>query len=128
VHDLLVVEDKASLRVMLCKTLVGAGYHVDEAATGSDAVARLAQRRYLAVLCDLKLPGADGFEVLRAALDADPSVPVVLMTAYGTIEDAVRAMKAGAFDFLRSRSIRTTFSSWLSGRSPSAGSCSRTCC
>jgi DNA-binding NtrC family response regulator len=100
VHDLLVVEDKASLRAMLRKTLVGAGYRVDEAATGSDAVARLAQRRYLAVLCDLKLPGADGFEVLRAALDADPSVPVVLMTAYGTIEDAVRAMKAGAFDFL----------------------------
>lgn len=99
-HDLLVVEDKASLRAMLCKTLVGAGYRVDESATGTEAVARLAQRRYLAVLCDLKLPGADGFEVLRAALDADPSVPVVLMTAYGTIEDAVRAMKAGAFDFL----------------------------
>ena len=85
---------------MLQKTLAGAGYSVDEAADGSQALSKLAQHRYLAVLCDLKLPGADGFEVLEAAREADPAVPVIMMTGFGTIEDAVRAMKAGAFDFL----------------------------
>ena len=85
---------------MLRKTLEGSGYSVDEAADGSEALSALARRRYLAVLCDLKLPGADGFQVLRAAREADPTVPVIMMTAFGTIEDAVRAMKDGAFDFL----------------------------
>jgi DNA-binding NtrC family response regulator len=100
VRDLLVVEDKASLRTMLRVTLERAGYAVDEAADGAEAVRVLETRRYLAVLCDLKLPGADGFQVLRAAREADPTVPVIMMTAFGTIEDAVRAMKDGAFDFL----------------------------
>jgi DNA-binding NtrC family response regulator len=98
--DLLIVEDKASLRVVLRKTLEGSGYTVEEAPDGEQALSLLARRRYLAVLCDLKLPGADGFAVLRAALEADPAVPVILMTAFGTIEDAVRAMKEGAYDFL----------------------------
>jgi len=98
--DLLIVEDKSSLRTVLRKTLEAADYTVEEAADGEQALSLLARRRYLAVLCDLKLPGADGFGVLQAALEADPAVPVILMTAYGTIEDAVRAMKEGAYDFL----------------------------
>jgi DNA-binding NtrC family response regulator len=98
--DLLIVEDKHSLRTVLRKTVEAAGYTVEEAADGEQALSLLARRRYLAILCDLKLPGADGFGVLRAALEADPAVPVILMTAYGTIEDAVRAMKDGAYDFL----------------------------
>ncbi len=98
--DLLIVEDKSSLRTVLRKTLEAADYTVEEATDGEQALSLLARRRYLAVLCDLKLPGADGFGVLQAALEADPAVPVILMTAYGTIEDAVRAMKEGAYDFL----------------------------
>ena len=98
--DLLIVEDKESLRTMLRVTLERAGYGVEEAADGDEARSRLGAGRYLAVLCDLKLPGSDGFSVLEAALAADPAVPVILMTAYGTIEDAVRAMKQGAYDFL----------------------------
>ena len=98
--DLLIVEDKSSLRTVLRKTLEAADYTVEEAADGEQALSLLSRRRYLAVLCDLKLPGADGFGVLQAALEADPAVPVILMTAYGTIEDAVRAMKEGAYDFL----------------------------
>ncbi len=98
--DLLIVEDKSSLRTVLRKTLEAAGYSVEEAPDGDQALSLLARRRYLVVLCDLKLPGTDGFGVLQAALEADPAVPVILMTAYATIEDAVRAMKDGAYDFL----------------------------
>ena len=97
---ILIVEDRESVREMLHRTLETAGYAVDEASDGSEAVRRLSERRYLAVLSDLKLPRADGHAVLKAALEADPTVPVIVMTAYGTVEDAVAAMKAGAYDFL----------------------------
>lgn len=96
----LLVEDRDSLRQVLRATLEGAGYGVVEAATGDDALAAVARERLLAVVTDLKLPGPSGHDVLAAAREADPDVPVLLMTAFGTVEDAVRAMKAGAFDFL----------------------------
>ena len=97
---ILIVEDKSSLRAMLRQTMEAAGYAVDDVGDGRTAIERLATSRYLAVLSDLKLPRADGHEVLRAALEADSTIPVIVMTAYGTVEDAVAAMKAGAFDFL----------------------------
>ena len=98
--DILVVEDKESLRLMLRKTLEARGYSVDEAGDAYEARRRLFGARHLVVLTDLKLPGGSGFDVLQAALDADPDVPVIVMTAFGTVEDAVTAMKTGAVDFL----------------------------
>jgi DNA-binding NtrC family response regulator len=98
--DILIVEDKESLRAMLRKTLESRGYAVDEAADAYEARRRLAGQRYLVVLTDLKLPAGSGFDVLQAALEADPEMAVVVMTAFGTVEEAVRAMKAGASDFL----------------------------
>ncbi len=99
--EILLVEDRESLRSMLAETLCGEGYRVEAVATGDEAVRRLSEgRRYALVLTDLKLPGADGLAVLDAALANDPSVPVVLLTGYGTIETAVTAMKRGAADFL----------------------------
>jgi DNA-binding NtrC family response regulator len=98
--DILVVEDKESLRTMLRKTLEARGYSVDEAADAYDARKHLQGARYLVVLTDLKLPAGTGFEVLQAALEADREVPVLVMTAFGTVEDAVKAMKEGAADFL----------------------------
>jgi len=97
---LLLVEDKSSLRAVLRKTLEAEGFEVDEAADVPQAVKHLRSGPYLMVLTDLKLPGGDGHDVLKAALQEDPLLPVVVMTAYGTVEDAVRAMKDGAFDFL----------------------------
>jgi DNA-binding NtrC family response regulator len=85
---------------MLRSTLEAEGFSVDEAEDGRRAIERLSTGRYLAVVTDLKLPGADGHEVLSAARDADPNLPVVVMSAYGTVEDAVGAIKNGAFDFL----------------------------
>jgi len=100
VADILIVEDRESLRAVLRKTLEARGFAVDEAADAYDARRRIQARRYLVVLTDLKLPAGSGFDVLGAAREADPETPVIVMTAYGTVEEAVRAMKEGAADFL----------------------------
>jgi DNA-binding NtrC family response regulator len=100
-EPLLLVEDKSELRAMLRKALERAGYEVDDAADGSSAVQKIRARRYLLVLTDLKLPGKSGLEVLRESKQADPTVPVILITAFGSIEEAVTAMKDGAFDFIQ---------------------------
>jgi DNA-binding NtrC family response regulator len=99
--EILLVEDRESLRSMLAETLGHEGYGVEAVATGDEAVRRLAEgRRYALVLTDLKLPGADGLAVLDAALSNDAAIPVIVLTGYGTVETAVAAMKKGAADFL----------------------------
>jgi DNA-binding NtrC family response regulator len=100
-EPLLLVEDKPELRAMLRKALERTGYEVDEAPDGSAAVAKVRARRYLLVLTDLKLPGCSGLDVLRESKIADPSIPVILITAFGSVEEAVTAMKEGAFDFIQ---------------------------
>jgi DNA-binding NtrC family response regulator len=97
---LLVVEDRASLARMLERALAGEGYEVETAADGRRGIVRLAERHFDLVLTDLKLPGASGLEVVAACREARPPVPVVVMTAYGTVATAVEAMKRGALDFL----------------------------
>jgi len=97
---ILLVEDKQGLREVLRKTLETEGYGVEACRDGGAAIERLKRERYLLVLTDLKLPQAEGLEVLRAARQSDPSLPVIVMTAFGTIQDAVAAMKEGAYDFL----------------------------
>ena len=98
--DILVVEDKESLRTMLRKTLESRSWSVEEAGDAYEARRRLQGSRFLVVLTDLRLPAGSGFDVLQAALEADPQTPVLVMTAFGTVEEAVRAMKEGAADFL----------------------------
>jgi len=96
----LLVEDKDSLRAMLRHALEAQGHLVLEARDETEAVHQLRQSRPAVVLTDLKLPAGDGFGVLRAAKELDPELPVVVMTAYGSIQDAVTAMREGATDFL----------------------------
>ncbi|HET9315966.1 MAG TPA: sigma-54 dependent transcriptional regulator [Vicinamibacteria bacterium] len=98
--DVLIVEDKESLRTMLRKALESRGYGVDEAGDVYEARRRIQTQRYVTVLTDLRLPAGSGFEVLQAAREADVEAHVIVMTAFGTIEEAVRAMKEGAADFL----------------------------
>src|SRR5437764_4709423 len=98
---ILLVEDKAELREMLLQALSRMGYQVSATANASAAANELRGRRFSAVLTDLKLPDGTGMDVLRAALDADTALPVVIMTAYGTITDAVAAMREGAYDFIQ---------------------------
>jgi DNA-binding NtrC family response regulator len=96
----LLVEDKDSLRAMLRHALEGQGHAVVEARDQAEAIQQLRQSRPAVVLTDLKLPDGDGFGVLRAAKELDPELPVVVMTAYASIQDAVTAMRDGAMDFL----------------------------
>jgi DNA-binding NtrC family response regulator len=96
----LIVEDKDSLRTMLRHALEGHGHTVLEARDEAEAIRELRQSRPVVVLTDLKLPVGDGFGVLRAARELDPDIPIVVMTAYGSIQDAVTAMRDGAMDFL----------------------------
>ncbi len=96
----LLVEDKDSLRVMLRLALEGQGHVVLEARDEPEAIHHMRQSRPAVVLTDLKLPSGDGLGVLRAAKELDPELQVVVMTAYGSIQDAVTAMKEGAMDFL----------------------------
>jgi DNA-binding NtrC family response regulator len=100
-ESLLLVEDKNELRAMLRKALERAGYEVEEAPDGTAAVQKVRARRYQMVITDLKLPGASGLDVLRATKQADATIPVILLTAFGSVEEAVTAMKEGAFDFLQ---------------------------
>ena len=100
-EPLLLVEDKNELRAMLRKALERSGYTVDEAPDGTAAIQKVRARRYLLVITDLKMPGASGLEVLRETKHADATIPVILLTAFGSVEEAVTAMKEGAFDFLQ---------------------------
>jgi DNA-binding NtrC family response regulator len=97
---ILLVEDKDSLRAMLRHALEAQGHSVVEACDEEEAARALQQGRPGVVLSDLRLPNGDGFGVLRAAKEIDPELPVIVMTAYGSIQDAVAAMKEGALDFL----------------------------
>jgi DNA-binding NtrC family response regulator len=101
---ILVVEDNDALRRGICMALSEHWSVVEDENNGESAVARLRDRRrppYQVVVTDLRLPGADGLQVLRAAQARDESTSVIVMTAYGSIDTAVEAMRLGAFDFLQ---------------------------
>ena len=99
--DILLVEDKESLRRVLRLTLEHAGYSVTEAVDAREATSEIARAPHKIVLTDLRMPNGSGLDVLRAAKNADGDTPVIVMTAYGSIDEAVQAMKDGAHDFLQ---------------------------
>ncbi len=100
-EPILLVEDKPELREMLETALARMKHVAVPAASFAEADALLAKSRFSAVLTDLKLPHGSGMDVLRSALDFDPSLPVIIMTAYGSIVQAVEAMRQGAYDFIQ---------------------------
>jgi DNA-binding NtrC family response regulator len=97
---ILLVEDRDSLRRLLARALSDEGYEVAATALGADAVRRLGEGPFDLVLTDLKLPDVSGLEVLAASRQAQPRLPVVVLTGYGTVGAAVEAMKLGAYDFI----------------------------
>ena len=97
---ILIVEDRDSLRRMLERALSQEGYEVESAADGLAGIRLVEQHPFDLVLTDLKLPDADGLQVLAASRQAQPRVPVIVLTGFGTVGAAVEAMKLGAFDFL----------------------------
>ncbi|MGB5139814.1 MAG: sigma-54 dependent transcriptional regulator [Candidatus Zixiibacteriota bacterium] len=99
--NILVIDDKDSMRDMLKASLSAEGYDVETENCGDAGVARSKEKHYDVILTDLKMPDISGMEVLSRVKTHDPDSAVIVMTAYGTIETAVEAMKRGAFDFLQ---------------------------
>lgn len=99
-ETILIVEDKESMAEMLRETLESEGYRVISATDGAEGIKLLKEDRVDLVLTDLKLPKKDGMGVLNASKEENQLIPVIVMTAFGSIEIAVDAMKGGAFDFI----------------------------
>jgi DNA-binding NtrC family response regulator len=98
-QSILIVEDKKSMADMLRKTLEAEGFSVKTASNIKDGITSL-EYSLSAVVTDLKLPDGEGMEILRAVRAGFPAIPVIVMTAYGSIETAVKAVKGGAYDFI----------------------------
>ena len=98
--QLLVVDDEANLRKVLVAQLSRDGYDVHTAEDGENAKEMLAEHHIDLVITDLRMPKVDGMELLRWALLDDPDRPVVMITAHGTVDTAVEALKLGAFDYI----------------------------
>src|SRR5215831_5146508 len=96
----LLVEDEALLREALAEQLIDRGYAVEQAESGEDALARLTDFAFDVIITDLRLPGIDGSAVVDAALDRYPDIIAIVVTGYGTVKDAVEAIKRGAWDFV----------------------------
>src|SRR5512138_1738736 len=98
---ILVADDHDSLRRGIVRALSDAHHEVDEAPNGNVAIEKLHEGQYDVVLSDLKMGGSDGMDVLRTAKQLQPGAAVILMTAFGTVNTAVEAMKIGAFDYVQ---------------------------
>src|SRR5262249_24026443 len=96
----LLVEDEAPLRRAVAEQLSDRGFQVEQADSGEAAVARLADFAFDIIITDLRLPGIDGSAVLEAAVERYPEIIAIVVTGYGTVKDAVEAIKRGAWDFV----------------------------
>ncbi|MBL8148979.1 MAG: sigma-54-dependent Fis family transcriptional regulator [Blastocatellia bacterium] len=99
--EILIVEDKESLRHMLQLTLEHAGYKVSQARDAVEAAQVMAKEPTCLILTDLRMPKGSGLDVLRHAQQLNPEIVVIVMTAYGSVDEAVQAMKDGAYDFIQ---------------------------
>src|SRR5690348_3060974 len=97
---ILVVEDEAKMRRLLELQLADEGFVAQTAPDAETGLEMLSKQPYDVVVSDFKLPGMNGLEFLQSAKRIDAHIPVVIMTAYGTVESAVEAMKAGASDYV----------------------------
>ncbi|HUQ11894.1 MAG TPA: sigma-54 dependent transcriptional regulator [Steroidobacteraceae bacterium] len=100
VKHLLLVEDEPALRSVVAEQLTDRGYTVDQAESGEAALARLADFAYDALVTDLRMPGIGGAQVVDAAIERYPDIVAIVVTGFGTVKDAVEAIKRGAADFV----------------------------
>src|ERR1043166_3264414 len=98
---ILIADDHDAIRRGLVRGLTDAGHEVEEASNGNAAIERLHDGYFDVVLSDLKMGGSDGLDVLRTTKALHPTTAVILMTAFGSVNTAVEAMKSGAFDYVQ---------------------------
>ncbi len=99
-RKILVVDDEPNIRKMLMRVLSSEGFTVKEAVNGLEALKKIEEENNSLVLLDLKMPGLNGIETLEKIREYDKDLPVIMMSAYGSIPEAVEAMKKGAIDYL----------------------------
>ena len=110
-EKILVVDDEQSMAQFLGIVLRKEGYHVVTANNGRDALDKVKAENFNVVITDIKMPGMDGIQLLQGVKKHDPSLPVVIMTAYASQQSAIDAVNLGAFQYLI-KNARTTRSSW----------------
>ena len=98
---ILIVDDEKNIRLTLEEALASLETEINTAVNGEEALAKLKEKDFGLILLDLKMPGMDGMEVLRRLREIRPDIKVIIITAYGTIDSAVEAMKLGAVDFIQ---------------------------
>jgi DNA-binding response OmpR family regulator len=100
-QPILIVDDEKNIRLTLSQALETLGTEIDTAANGQEAFTKLNEKEFGLILLDIRMPGMDGMEVLHRIREIRPDIRVIMITAYGTVESAVEAMKLGAVDFLQ---------------------------
>ena len=99
--SVLIVDDEKNILLTLSQSLEALQLETDTAANGEEALAKLKEKEFGLILLDIRMPGMDGMEVLRRVREIRPDIRIIMITAYGTIELAVEAMKLGAVDFIQ---------------------------
>ncbi len=99
-NKIMVVDDEESIRLMLRRVLSSSQYEVHEAANGIEALNSIKKEEYSAILLDLRMPHMNGLQVIEKMKEMDIKTPIIMMSAYGTVPEAVEAMKLGAMDYL----------------------------
>src|SRR5258708_1120101 len=98
--EILIIDDEKAIRKTLTEILSFEGYKIDEAADGEEGLKKFKEKTYDLVLCDIKMPKLDGIEFLQKAGEANPDIPIIMISGHGNIETAVEAVKTGAYDYI----------------------------
>ena len=98
--NILIIDDEKAIRKTLSEILSYEGYKIEEASDGEEGLKKFREKSYDVVLCDIKMPRLDGIEFLDKAREANPDIPVIMISGHGTIETAVEAVKKGAYDYI----------------------------
>jgi DNA-binding NtrC family response regulator len=98
--NILIIDDEKAIRKTLSEILSYEGYKIDEAGDGEEGLKKAREKEYDVILCDIKMPKIDGIEFLEKAKEANPDIPIIMISGHGTIETAVEAVKKGAYDYI----------------------------
>ncbi len=98
--NILIIDDEKAIRKTLSEILSYEGYKMDEAGDGEEGLKKFRDKDYDVILCDIKMPKMDGIEFLEKAKEANPDIPIIMISGHGTIETAVEAVKKGAYDYI----------------------------